>query len=241
MRAGELARRVASPSTSGRHWSRRRASCCCALTEPGVRLGQHAHAEQRHEQRGDHRAERGARHRDAGRARQVQRAVLGARAVPSAPPLDDDDERARRRRARPAPSTRLLGVARVRDREDERARPDERGRAVLLQHDDRAPGAWRCPTATSTSPTIPEPPIPSTTMLSMSSARAASRRVDARRGLVRGGELLGQPRTASRTPSESTLTAAVRPRTSGGCRRPRPWRPAARARRRRPSRPRRSA
>ena len=52
-------------------------------------------------------------------------------------------------------------------------------------------GSVAVPTVTSTSPTMPEPPIPSTTMLSKSEASGSSDSVDARGGLVRGGQLLG--------------------------------------------------
>ncbi len=98
---------------------------------------------------------------------------------------------------------RLVGVARVRDCERERARPDETRRTDLLEHD-HGTGNVELATAASTSPAIPDPPMPSTTTSSMSSgdgSATASSTVLALRWA--SASCSGSPPTASRNPIES--------------------------------------
>ena len=87
----------------------------------GVRLGQHAHPEQHDEQRRHQRAEREPRHEDVVGARHVQRRRLARRVAPARHRCEIATSVAPAASAPRAISTRLLGVARVRQRERERA------------------------------------------------------------------------------------------------------------------------
>src|SRR5215211_5586479 len=101
--------------------------------EPLPRAGKEAHPLEHHEQRRQERADRGARE-VPGRTGHVYRAPLPRQGFQLSASTDGDEARARVERAGGHPQG-LVGVARVRDCESERARSDETRRADLLEHD----------------------------------------------------------------------------------------------------------
>ena len=210
---------------SGSHWSRRlrqlllrraaarrapRAACPCGTAR-------------RTAARPARRARAAASGRRRGTARAASRDSSASSA--SAPPLEIvTSARAGGERAA-CHLERLLGVARVRHRERERARSDERRRAVLLQHGDRHRERRGADGLQRRRRRCPSRPCRSMTTWSKSSASGSAGGRNLARGFVRGGELLGhRAQRRRRTRANPTVMAtSPTPRTSAGRRRPRPW------------------
>ena len=193
-----------------------------------------------HEQRGDQRAERRraacSRRGTAGACRRAARP-----SAPSAPPPVTATTCAPASR-HPGAIDSVSSVSPEYDSANTSVRgPTNAGRAILLQHVDRDGERRRRDRVEHVARRCPSRPCRPRRCCRCRRRDGRSDGSISRRGLVRGGELLGQPARPRRGSPGSRWPRSTQPRTSGGCRRPRPSRSGARARRRRPPRPRRSS